>query len=327
MRSPALRPSGLLLLAACSLILPQSSPAQADLPAAKPVPRMQVIPLDGDRASIRRDGVELTVFHFGPNLERPFLFPLNGPAGRSLTRMGHPHDPEGHSHHNSVWLAHNDLNGENFWLDTGAGRVVHRKIIRFDDSDDAARIVAEADWVGKEGRVLMTERRGITVRPLDQGQWLLLIDAQFTPGAEPAVLGKTPFGLIGVRMAKTIGINDGGGRIRNSEGQEGEKGPNNAFRTRARWLDYSGPIANGVAEGITLLDHPANPHHPTAFHVRGDGWMGASLTMDDAITITRESPLRLRYGLLVHAGVPAPEAVDRHWKAFAAEPIVDLPAK
>jgi len=24
-------------------------------------------------------------------------------------------------------------------------------------------------------------------------------------------LGKTPFGIIGVRMAKTIGINDGGG--------------------------------------------------------------------------------------------------------------------
>ena len=25
------------------------------------------------------------------------------------------------------------------------------------------------------------------------------------------MLGKTPFGMIGVRMAKTIGINDGGG--------------------------------------------------------------------------------------------------------------------
>ena len=30
--------------------------------------------------------------------------------------MGHPHDPVGHSHHNSVWIAHESVNGESFWV-------------------------------------------------------------------------------------------------------------------------------------------------------------------------------------------------------------------
>ena len=54
--------------------------------------------------------------------------------------------------------------------------------------------------------------------------------------------GKTPFGLVGVRMAKPIGIHDGGGTIRNSEGNVDEQGDNGCFWKRARWCDYSGPI-------------------------------------------------------------------------------------
>src|SRR4051812_14818495 len=85
---------------------------QVLLPDARPVPLMQVIPLPDAQASIRCDGEELTRDHFGPTLRRPFLYPVAGPSGRSLTRMGHPHDPEGHSHHNSVWAAHESVNGE-----------------------------------------------------------------------------------------------------------------------------------------------------------------------------------------------------------------------
>ncbi|MHC4329832.1 MAG: DUF6807 family protein [Planctomycetota bacterium] len=61
------------------------------LSSPKPVPRMQVVPMPYDQASFQRDGVELTRYHFGPGLHRPFLFPVSGPSGRSLTRMGHPH--------------------------------------------------------------------------------------------------------------------------------------------------------------------------------------------------------------------------------------------
>jgi hypothetical protein len=173
----------------------------------------------------------------------------------------------------------------------------------------------------------MLERRGMSFRPLQDGKWLLVMDLQFESEGRPVTLGATPFGMVGVRMAKTIGVRDGGGRIRNSEGNLNEQGPNGAFRKRARWVDYSGPIAPGVAEGITLLDHPSNPNHPSAFHVRDDGWMGASLTVHRPITIEPGKPLRLRYGLLVHRGVPEPDTLHRQWESFAREPIPSLPAK
>jgi hypothetical protein len=288
---------------------------------------MQVIPLPDAQASIRCDGEELTRDHFGPTLRRPFLYPVAGPSGRSLTRMGHPHDPEGHSHHNSVWAAHESVNGESFWSDRGSGRVVHRRIVRYDDRDDEASIVAMNAWVGKGDATVMNERRGIVIRPLADREWLMILDLQFEATKQPVTLGKTPFGMVGVRMAKTIGVNDGGGLIRNSEGNKGEQGPDGVFQKRARWVDYSGPITRDAAEGITLLDHPANPDHPAHFHVRDDGWMGASLTFEEPITIEPGRLLRLRYGLYVHAGVPQVTALDARWAEFARSVVADLPTK
>src|SRR6187455_1059626 len=84
---------------------------QVALPAPKPVPRMQVLPLPMDQASIEREGLEISRYYFGKDLFRPFLYPLVGPSGTSLTRMGHPRDPNGHSHHNSVWVSHHDVGG------------------------------------------------------------------------------------------------------------------------------------------------------------------------------------------------------------------------
>jgi hypothetical protein len=115
-------------------------------------------------------------------------------------------------------------------------------------------------------------------------------------------------------MAKSIGVRDGGGAILNSEGGVNEAG---TFRKPARWIDYSGPIAPGVTNGITLMDHPGNPNHPSVFHTRDDGWMGSCLTFDGPRVVTGSAPLRLRYGLYVHAGAAAPATVEGRWKAFA----------
>jgi Family of unknown function (DUF6807) len=306
--------------------------ADAALPDAKPVPVMQAVPLPYDQISIQRDGRELTRYHLAAGLRRPFLYPVIGPAGRSLTRMGHPHDPVSHSHHNSVWISHNDVNGIDFWGDHGknAGTIVHERVVRdsFVDSDAAAGFQVVNRWVGPDGQVVMRERRRVQVQPLPGDQWLLVIDLQFEPPGpdKPVTFGQTAFGVIGVRMAKSIGVNDGGGLIRNSEGNVNEQGDNGCFRKPARWCDYSGRITNDAVEGITLMDHPSNPNHPAPFHVRGDGWMGACLTLDGPRKIEPGQTLRLRYGLWIHAGAPDAAAIDKRWRAFAAtkvEPLTD----
>src|SRR5438105_94701 len=115
----------------------------------KPAPRMQAVPQPYDQVSFQRDGVEIARFHFETTLKRPFVFPLIGPSGRSLTRMGHPHDPITHSHHNSVWVSHHDVGGVGFWNDatTSEGRIVHQKVIRYEDADDGALIEVQNAWV------------------------------------------------------------------------------------------------------------------------------------------------------------------------------------
>jgi len=290
----------------------------------KVVARLQAVPQPYQQIAFERDGQEIARYHFGRDLRRPFVFPLVGPAGRSLTRMGHPHDPESHSHHNSVWIAHNDVNGISFWDDRGKGRIVHQRIETIEDSGDASWVLTASTWLDEaSGKLLLQERRRTMVQRLPNNESLLIIDLQLA-APQPVTLGKTPFGLVGVRMAKTIGVNDGGGTIRNSEGKVNEK---EVLWQRAKWVDYSGPITANATEGVTLMDHPANPNHPTYFHVRNDGWMGASLTFDAARSMEPARPLSLRYGLWVHAGKPTPEQIAQRWRDFAATTPVDLQAK
>jgi hypothetical protein len=71
---------------AASLLAVLSISGQVNLPAARPVPRMQVLPLPGDKASVAVSGRQLSRYYFGHELRRPFLYPLVGPSGWSLTR-------------------------------------------------------------------------------------------------------------------------------------------------------------------------------------------------------------------------------------------------
>ncbi len=288
--------------------------AEQEAPEPKVVPGLQIVPQAYDQASFQRDGVEITRYHFGAGLERPFLFPLIGPSGRSLTRMGHPRDPESHSHHNSVWLSHVDVGGVDFWSDKRLGIVRHKRVVKYEDEGEKSYVVAENEWVDKDGKVLLNEARQVSVMLLEGKEWLLIIDSTFAAKDKAVTLGKTPFGFIGVRMAKTIGVNDGGGRIRNSEGGVNEK---EVFWKQARWVDYSGAIENGKIEGITLFDHPGNPNHPSNFHVRNDGWMGASLNLEGPREITPDKPLHLRYGLYIHSDMESADAIEGVWKRFS----------
>jgi hypothetical protein len=92
------------------------------------------------------------------------------------------------------------------------------------------------------------------------------------------------------------------------------------FWKPARWVDYSGPITADSVEGVTLMDHPQNPGHPSVYHVRNDGWMG---TFNAPRAIEPKAPLRLRYGLYVHAAMRASSQLHERWKQFSELPLVE----
>jgi len=290
---------------------------------------MQTVPQPDHQISFQRDGREIAHYHFSPALNRPFIFPVVGPSDRAVTRMGHPHDPEGHSHHNSIWISHHDMNGVTFWGDCGtnAGRIIHQRIECIEDGAEATFLQVLNAWTDKNGKVLLNERRRITIEPLPENEFLLILDVQLEAKAKDVTLGKTPFGLLGVRIAKTIGVADGGGTIRNSAGNVNETGENGVHWKCAQWCDYSGPITPKAIEGITLMDHPANPNHPTFFHVCNDGWMGAALTHEAPLTLAPGKPLQLRYGLRVHKDAPKQETIQRRWEEFSKTLPADLVPK
>ena len=123
-------------------------------------------------------------------------------------------------------------------------------------------------------------------------------------------------------MSKTLSAYFGGGQLTNSEGLVGEP---KIFGTPARWMDYSGPVIAGsgdsrqlVNEGITFFDHPDNPRYPTHWHVREDGWMGASFGMKADRVITTDDPLTLRYLLHAHRGLYDQNKAEKTHREFAA---------
>lgn len=279
-------------------------------------PRVQVIPFPDAQASFQVDGMEKLCYHYSKRYNRPFWFPLIGPAGRSLTRISHPRDPNGHSHHKAIWIAHYKVNDLDFWSDRTPTRIVHNSIVAYEDGPKDASMTVRNGWLDGDGKRVLTETRTTRLQMLPGGELYMDVSLTFTATDGPVTFGKTPFGFLGVRVAKTIGVHDGGGTIRNSEGGVDEK---QVLWKRARWVDYSGPIAPDTDNGITLMDHPSNPRHPTYFHVRGDGWMGTSFCYEAPHALGRDESLELRYRLYAHKGRPSPKAIQTVWKEFAAE--------
>jgi hypothetical protein len=282
-------------------------------------PRCQVVPEAGHQASMRIDGAERLRWHFGTDYPRPFLYPLNGPSGRPLTRMGHPGAPN-HDHHQSIWFAHQKVLGIDFWSNNTPARVRQKEWLAYQDGDDEALLAVRLGWFdGHDPKELLVQDLIVAIRPGPEGETFVELQSTFTPAAASLEFGKTNFGFLAVRVAKSISEYFGGGRLTNSDGLTGEPA---IFGKPAAWMDYSGPVRTGdagaVVEGVTFFDHPANPGHPAHWHVREDGWMGASVCLNGPIETTRDKPLVLRYLLHAHRGVAEAARCAETLRTFAS---------
>src|SRR5437763_16665261 len=108
-------------------------------------PRGQVVALPDHQVSLQVDGVERLRWHFGPSYPRPFFYPLLGPSGSPLTRMGHPGGPD-HDHHRSVWLAHAQALGIDFSGDRTPARARQKSWLQYQDVDDVAAMAVLRAW-------------------------------------------------------------------------------------------------------------------------------------------------------------------------------------
>ena len=266
--------------------------------APSSLPRCEAVPLGNGAVSLRIDGREIVRWNSGQEEvgRKAHFFPVKSPNGADLTRMGHPGAPN-HDHHRSLWWAHHDVDGENFWLEGKEASIVQKQWLAYSDGDQA-RMAVTLGW-NQGDRELMEQELVAEVSPAPGGGALLEIQTTFRPSADEVALGKTNFGFLGIRMAKSISNHFGGGEIKDSEGRVGEKA---IFGKQARWMDYSGsvwvgegPSRKAAIGGVTWFDHPDNPRYPTHWHVRSDGWMGASFCFAEPTVIKKGEVLSLRY--------------------------------
>jgi hypothetical protein len=293
-----------------------------------PTPRCTLLPLPDHQVSFLVDGAERLRWHFGSQHPRPFFYPLVGPAsGLSLTRVGHPGDA-GHDHHRSVWFAHEKVSGVNFWTDSTTARVRQRQWLAYQDGDVEAVMAVRLGWIdGHDPKELLEQDLFAVVIPGPERETLVELQTTFRPVAERLEFGKTNFGFLAVRVAKALSAFFGGGVLTSSAGAVGEPA---IFGKPAAWVDYSGEQPGAHKEGITYFDHPSNPGHPTTWHVREDGWMGASVCFANSRLTTRKEPLVLRYLLHAHRGMLNPACAEEVFRAFSKRPEFELrksPAK
>jgi len=184
---------------------------------------------------------------------KPDWYPVLTPSGREVTISS----AFRYNHHHSIWIGHGNVNGVNVFHDNNPTRpnlgdiVLERAELRVEPR--GATLDTTNGWIAKDGRRLLTEVRRFTVRPdLLNGQAHALdVDSEIIASEGPVLLARETHSYLGVRVADSIDVEDGG-RAVNSNGDENEEG---AMGKAASWLDYS---RSGCRPGGRNHDHAAS---------------------------------------------------------------------
>lgn len=242
---------------------------------------MQVSKLS-DRVKVEINGKLFTEYVF-QNTPRPYCYPLLGPGGLEMVRHAPmkkvPGEDQDHPHHRSLWFTHGDVNGIDFWSEAKSfGKIVHAGFDEVKSGRDFGVIKARNNWVSPEGKTVCTDERTVRVYNRPDNERLMDFEITIHASSGDVTFGDTKEGSMAVRIAETMRLkpnkeNAGKptGHIVNASGvRDGA-----TWGKRSTWVDYHGPVG-GKTVGIAMFDHPANPRHPTWWHVRDYGLFAAN---------------------------------------------------
>lgn len=291
-------------------------------------PRISLEERDG-AIDVGFEGKPITSYVFSyPN--KPYFYPLLGPRGQRITRAYPMEDVQGesrdHRHHRSLWFAHGDINGIDFWSESPkGGRIVHRNFKKLSGGPIYGLISEGCDWISSDGQRICKESREVRIYRTDLG---IIMDFRITLHATdgPIRIGDTKEGSFAIRVADSMTVTGGKGHIENSRGQKDR----NAWGKRAEWCDYWGPVGDTVV-GIAIMDHPSNYNHPTFWHARDYGLFAANpfgardftgdKNADGSVLIEKGGELTLKYRVFIHDGDTSSARIKDLWEAYARSPI------
>ena len=281
--------------------------------APRDLPAVEFEPQSAGALGVRCGERMLTNYVFDPSHGAPHFAPLVGPSGVPLTRIGHPHDATGsHRHHRSLWIGHRDIGGVNFW-EAGAGKLRHDGFAEMNQGAVMGEFAQKLSWISPAEQTVLHETRRVRFVPLPDGETYLDFDLSFR-APQTVEFGVTRFGFLAFRVAQRMAPYDGGGVIFNSSGQINDR----ACLRRARWCNFSGPVAPDRWEGIALIDHPENPGFPSPFQCRNDGWLGSAFSGHQSFTLEAGAVLRVRHRLWIHRGRGDAAQIEAVAQAYGA---------
>jgi hypothetical protein len=208
------------------------------------------------------------------NATKPFFHPLALPGHAPLTWQ----NPADHVWHYGLWFSWKYLNGVNYWEENKQTRqsdgLTAWRVIKVEPRTDfSARIELELEYRPRQAtNVALSERRVINVSsPGPDGAYALDWRLDFQAGNAPVKLDRTPLpgepggqvygGYAGLSLRFARDFTNTQIRATSDPGEPKD----NRYRFSARGADYSGQI--GAEQfGIAMLDHPANPRHPSRWY-------------------------------------------------------------
>ncbi len=294
------------------------------------VAQVKMIRSEG-KIAVDIDGAPFTAFWFGPETAKPYLHPMRSASGKIVTR-GYPMEEvageaRDHVHHQGLWFTHGEVSGTDFWANHPSqkspkkGRVALKRVGNVTSGGKTGSIEAEFQWVDPAGKPLVAESRTMIFHSHPRLR-MVDLDIRLT-GIEKAHFGDTKEGTFAVRLATALEEKHTGTMV-NAEGREKER---SVWGKRSPWVDYWGEI-EGEKLGVAILDHPANPKHPTYWHSRGYGLFAANIfgerdftgdkTRDGGMMLEPGQTWRFRYRVVIHPQDTAGADVAGMFRDFAA---------
>jgi hypothetical protein len=289
------------------------------------------------------NGRLFTVYHY-QDVPRPYFYPVLGPNELAMTRKwpmeSPPNEEHDHPHHRGLWFAHGDVNGLDFWSETeNFCKIVHDKFLEIKSGADSGLVRSGDKWLDHNGGIVCTDVRSLRVYNRPDTERLFDFDITLqAPADKPVVFGDTKEGTMAVRLAETMRLfhknGPGEGHIVLSTGVRDQE----TWGKHADWCDYYGPVQSESGPelvGMAIFDCPANPRHPTTWHVRDYGLFAANpFGLHDFekkpkgagnFTIEAGKSVTFRYRFYIHRGDEKQARVAEHYQAYAREKAENIP--
>ena len=324
-----------LLIASCAV--------SGLLPAAEPY---DVIKTATGGARVRLHGEPIAEYLVDRG-NKPFLWQIIGPTGKSMTRgfplAEVPGETTDHVHQRGLTFAHQGVAGYDTWAEaatygygdtpktaekiTTLGAIRHRGY-RALAGGTTAVIHAHSEIVDAANKPLLAEERRMMFSSTPDAR-IIDVDIDLVAAYGPVEMADMKDAGVYIRVPDSMAVDRRqGGTIINSAGQRDA----DAWSRHAEWVDYHGPV-DGEHLGIAILNHPSSFRHPTAWHVRTYGLFCANpfgmkqMNPDaesGAVSLASGARISLRHRFIFHVGDEQQAGIARAYEAYAASPPAPL---